>query len=271
MKYDVLFHIIGKDKFYRVWHQNEHDILIFFHTDGGSIVFGRECLPIKKGTLCFIPAKTFHYTAPSNPSTYERTKLTISPEMLCEIERCSHSLREEKTPSLMLRRVIYAEAPAEYYNEICDLFSDLRDDGESGLFVLSRIAEIFSLLIKFSKNEFPTGLDSFSECILYINEHLSERLTLTKIAEHAGLDNSYFCRLFKRKIGMSPMAYVQKTRIAHAKEMLLNTNRNITEIAELTGFSSVSLFCQTFKADTGITAFAYRNRYKGINSKVSNI
>lgn len=61
---------------------------------------------------------------------------------------------------------------------------------------------------------------------------------------------------------MSPMEYLQEYRLQKAIELLEDTNWNITEIAELTGFSTVSYFITFFKSKTGDTPLRYRQKQK---------
>ena len=82
MSYTLMYKITGKDMMYKIWHCSNCPMIIFTYSDGGNIVFADKLFPIKRGTLCYIGAKKFHYTMPDNPDSYVRSKLFCSNEVL---------------------------------------------------------------------------------------------------------------------------------------------------------------------------------------------
>ena len=97
-----------------------------------------------------------------------------------------------------------------------------------------------------------------SDSIAYINEHLTEALSLDDLAGQASLSPYYFSRLFKKETGFSPHSYVITTRISNAKFLLHSSDLSVKSICFATGFTSESSFCTTFKKETGMTPSEYR-------------
>lgn len=95
----------------------------------------------------------------------------------------------------------------------------------------------------------------------YIFTHLQERLLVSDIAEHVGLDESYFSKLFKKETGISAGQYIRSKKIEAAKDMLKHTNHSCLSIANFLSFSSQSHFIQTFKDHTGFTPEDYRREH----------
>jgi AraC family transcriptional regulator len=91
------------------------------------------------------------------------------------------------------------------------------------------------------------------QVIVYIDEHLAERLSLETIAQQIGISQFYFCHLFKQSMGVSPYQYLLQQRIERAKHLLLQTSPNIADIALAVGFSNQSHFTRQFKQVVGIT------------------
>jgi len=89
--------------------------------------------------------------------------------------------------------------------------------------------------------------------IVYIDEHLTEHLSLETIAQQIGISQFYFCHLFKQSMGISPYQYLLHQRIERAKPLLLQTKPNIADIALAVGFSNQSHFTRQFKQVVGIT------------------
>lgn len=96
------------------------------------------------------------------------------------------------------------------------------------------------------------------EAVSYINEHFTESITIEKLADHVGLSQYHFIRIFKKEIGFTPHEYIINTRIATAKYLLKNTQMSIKDICFSSGFSSESVFCSSFKRQTGMTPLQYR-------------
>jgi len=92
----------------------------------------------------------------------------------------------------------------------------------------------------------------------YMNAHLSEDVGLPELAACADLPAHYFCRMFRKTVGMPPYRYLVQQRIEKAKDLLVVTDKGITEIAFDLGFSSHAHFASTFKRLVGQTPSIFR-------------
>lgn len=99
------------------------------------------------------------------------------------------------------------------------------------------------------------------QCQDYIRYHLDERIALGELAQRVGLNASYLSTLFKRETGLSLTEYVQRERVATAKNMLKYSDHSATQIATALGFSSQSYFTRVFRQATGFTPTEYRRRF----------
>ena len=102
----------------------------------------------------------------------------------------------------------------------------------------------------------PAGI--IEDSVAYINDHLTQELSLEELAAQAALSPFYFSRLFKRETGFSPHQYVLATRINNAKFLLHSTGDSVKSICFTVGFTSESSFCTAFKKETGLTPSDYR-------------
>lgn len=101
-----------------------------------------------------------------------------------------------------------------------------------------------------------------TKALIYIEQNYHEQLTLQKVADYLGINKSYFCTTFKKVMKQSFCAYVQNFRIEKSKDLLINTNDSILNIALNTGFSSSSYFNNTFKKNVGQTPVEYRQSHQ---------
>jgi AraC-like DNA-binding protein len=77
------------------------------------------------------------------------------------------------------------------------------------------------------------------------------------LEKQVNMSASYFRKIFKRMIKVSPIRYLQSVRINKAKEFLVTERFTVNEVSELTGFSSPFYFDTVFKKETGMTPTDY--------------
>jgi AraC family transcriptional regulator len=92
----------------------------------------------------------------------------------------------------------------------------------------------------------------------YIEEHLSEPIALSTLAQLVRLSPYYFCRTFKQSFGVPPHRYHSNRRIERAKELLMERQRSVTDVALAVGFGETSSFSSAFRKATGLTPTDYQ-------------
>ena len=109
--------------------------------------------------------------------------------------------------------------------------------------------------------EYEAPVSSSRECIRlkhYIEANYNRDITLDTLAQFSHLNKYYLAHAFTRYFGRSPISYLCEVRIKASRELLASTDYSITEIAQLSGFSSQSYFAQCFRKYCRMTASAYR-------------
>jgi AraC-like DNA-binding protein len=96
----------------------------------------------------------------------------------------------------------------------------------------------------------------------YIDENLGRALSLDQISEEVHLSKFHLARLFREVEGMPPWRYVQQTRIEKAKELLLDEEKSLVEVALEAGFYDQSHLTNVFKKATGQTPGIFREERK---------
>jgi AraC-like DNA-binding protein len=84
-----------------------------------------------------------------------------------------------------------------------------------------------------------------------IRNQYCEPLTLESMAEAVHLSPSHFSHLFKQYYQTSPMQFLRNYRIEQVKKHLLTSDKSLTQIADLCGFSSIHVLSRVFKEVTG--------------------
>ena len=94
-------------------------------------------------------------------------------------------------------------------------------------------------------------------CIDYIYDHLSTRITMTDLSTATGLSESYISRLFKKETGYTVSEYILLKKIETAKSMLSYSDYSIAQISDALAFPSQSYFTKVFKKQCGKTPKQY--------------
>ena len=144
------------------------------------------------------------------------------------------------------------------------LFENEGQDPLSPGFVSVALAELM-LFITRCKNyeenvikEIDVNNRIMQEVATYIYNHYSERLILEDVAKKFNLSRSYLSKKFKSVTGFGFKEYIINVRIQHACELLLNTNKSITDIAFECGFNDSNYFGDAFRRTKDISPNKYR-------------
>jgi AraC-like DNA-binding protein/ligand-binding sensor protein len=94
----------------------------------------------------------------------------------------------------------------------------------------------------------------------FIDEHQSEDLSLAEVAKAVNCSTFYFCKMFKKATALHFTEYLARVRIEKAKNLLLNPNLRISEIAYEVGFQSLTHFNRVFRRLVGESPTEYRQK-----------
>lgn len=94
----------------------------------------------------------------------------------------------------------------------------------------------------------------------FIEQNHSEDLSLGAVAKAVNTSTFYFCKMFKKATGINFTEYVSRVRIEKSKNLLLNPNLRVSEIAYEVGFQSLTHFNRVFKKIIGQSPTEYRSQ-----------
>lgn len=164
----------------------------------------------------------------------------------------------------------YQIIDGEAYGRVFEsLIVHLHEEGynEESDFVNARLLELFYYLERDAKNNLscPASFDKnrnrfIPKAVDFIHENYHRRLTLEEMAKSVGYSPNYFHHVFTSVMGRTPQQYLLEERIRHAKLLLVQSDKTISEIAYECGFASQSHFSLRFKEMTYSTPGEYRQR-----------
>jgi len=94
----------------------------------------------------------------------------------------------------------------------------------------------------------------------FITDHQTEELSLEQVATAVHTSKFYFCKIFKKATGINFTDYLSRLRTERAKNLLLNPNLRVSEIAYEVGFQSLTHFNRVFKRILGRSPTEFRER-----------
>lgn len=132
----------------------------------------------------------------------------------------------------------YARALSYFYRIISEMVRE-RDEGRAGAAYM-RLKPALSMMY---------------------SGYMNPALSVSLLAEHIGVSDTYFRRIFERVMGERPLDFLNKLRISYAKEHLDSGLYMIESVAEMCGFSDSKYFATVFKRIVGISPSEYKRRH----------
>ena len=146
----------------------------------------------------------------------------------------------------------------------------LRFDLQSSAFEVTGVADemLNVIFTELESRQLYSG-DDLKKVLNYIDRNIKRGVTLDMAAAYVGMSASYFSKFFKKYMGVNFITYVTDRKIEAAKDMLVNTDRPVVNIAYDLSYSETNYFSKTFKKKVGVTPTEYREQH--LNDQVVKI
>lgn len=133
-------------------------------------------------------------------------------------------------------------------------------DPQKRVFLIRSVVSILrGALIPGSTGDVNFVIDRLFELL---QETLEENLSLDELAGRLHVSKYYLCHMFREKTGISIVRYRNARRISLAKELLMETDLPISDIAARTGFNTASYFIESFQKLEGLAPGKYRDLHR---------
>ncbi|GAB3642630.1 AraC family transcriptional regulator [Spirosoma arcticum] len=157
-------------------------------------------------------------------------------------------------------RVVFSNERISLFDRIYETF--LNGYSQSNLLFANLTLPYF--LVSFVLPEpFQRGLvrpssSPSNKAIGYMQQNLSNAITLDNIAQSANLSTSFFCRKFKQDTGYAPIEYFNHLRIQRACQLLHFSDLRVNEVAAQLGIDDPFYFSRLFRKQMGVSPAEYR-------------
>lgn len=156
------------------------------------------------------------------------------------------------------KQVFFPPADARIEQELAQLISGIRSATLTEVDCSQRIYRMLCHLL-FPQSAGAIETDGpVAQAMHYINAHLFEELSVSRVSRAVNLSPSHFSRLFRSSTGFSPHEYIVLHRIDEAKALLHSTSLSVKEIAFRVGYRSEVNFIASFTDKAGVSPSTFR-------------
>ncbi|PZD96292.1 AraC family transcriptional regulator [Paenibacillus sambharensis] len=254
-------------------HLHEWYELVYIYTGSGSFFVDRTLYDMRQGDLFLLPSNTIHRSLPDPHDRIISTAIFFSGALVQQPAlgeaftylRCFEHARKRQSYRLRLQ----SDDQRQLEQWIDAIHSEHKQQltgyRQAVLLLLQQI------LLFINRQVAPAGSELSTEHVIrplwmrsmlqYIDENPSGQLGLNELARRAAVTPAHFSRVFKQLTGMNVTEYVTAKRVILAKELLIATDDNVSQIAERCGFESLPHFHRMFKKVSGMTPSAYKRSH----------
>lgn len=181
----------------------------------------------------------------------------------------------EKEDSYYIRHFIDKSSALQYFignqsSQLSDIFDNIFSEFHSSeantiLYMRAYILQLIAFMHRYKLIKEPDShllgkLESIKPVIKYIANHYTDKIYIEDVALTININKFQLCKLFKSITGGSVVEYINFVRLHRATDMLLNSDKTVTEIAYSCGFSSIQYFNNIFNKNLGCSPKKFRSR-----------
>lgn len=227
--------------------------LLYTESGSGTLATEEDSFTLTPGTLAFIDCRQKHKVViRQSPWTYKVFFLTGNPaaylyDLIIKKYGCIHTISlGSDIPDLIKKFFAQLVKHPERYFLMSKFILDI---------LLETIME--KTLTEDSANPIPDYLISIKN---NFDGNYQKNYTLATLEQEYRISRYRICREFTEYFNLSPIQYLNRRRIAVAKEALIETDRRINEIGRMVGIENTNHFIRLFKKQTGVTPLDFRRK-----------
>lgn len=236
----------------------------------GQHTLGYDELPdLHQATQELLPEKLSEYTdfLVGYLQTFNRKNVA---ETLCRLENYLYEVQNDISEIKLFLTDLYLRIKEKInlvYNTVTIPFptnSTVIDFIEKKYYmyeIIQFLSEQFEMIMNATGN--PSRNSVLDDILYYIDHNYQNNIKLESIAPLFGYNSAYLGKIFNKTVGESFNSYVDHMRIEHSKELLLQNNLKVYEIAEKVGYRNVDYFHKKFRKYVGESPAEFRKKNGG--------
>ena len=255
---DLPFYVItfgiAKDEIKVDWEEAAKSYLVYSISGCGRAYIDGKWVDMPEGSLLYIPPQLRVQYEPIDENRWSTAYITFSGKF---------------AESILPQKPFVIEGDHSY---IYDAVNSLYEKYGQEDFYESVGSELYYILLKLRRlTGNSRSLSAYGQgtkgdvlrSLKHITEQFTQDLSVSQLAETCGVSEEYYCKVFKRLVGTTPVSHINSLRITRACDMLSkDPSRRIEEIAKDCGFNYISYFNRVFKKETGVSPRVFREKSK---------
>lgn len=261
--------IEGRDDNMSCSHFHEFYELYYLESGARTYIINDVEYKVEPGSIVLLPPYTMHHSFSPRGIPFCRLLVYFSKDAI-EAKIYNHLLHTQGVFTLrnsqqtseihrMLETVLNESSEKNMYSEL---------SAKSALSLA-----LVMLLRNGSRNEKEVKDDKITLILRYLADHYMDEITLDDLCEKFYISKFFLCRQFKKYTKTTVLEYLSTVRVLNAQRLFMESDKNLSDIANLVGFNSLGNFERTFKKITGSTPRnslkMYRIKKTGSNNRGS--
>lgn len=262
-----------------------HDFWELICVDKGEtdVQAGDRIVSMKRGSILFHKPNEYHNVLPNGHVAPNLIVISFACDSPCMDAFRDQLLTIQETEATLLAQIIsetrnaFAGRMDDPYQELLVKLPAPAAFGAEQLIRHALEALIISLYRRYFANTVqvrpyrqlgaPVKNETCNRVIRYMEEHISEQLSITQICRDNLTGRSRLQKLFHENCGRGIIDYFNHMKIDAAKQMIRDNHLNFTEISDRLGYASVHYFSRQFKQLTGMTPSEYATSIRLLSEK----
>ncbi len=249
------------------WHM-EYEI-IWIRQGDMQFTLNESVVNAHTGDVIFVRDGVIHGGTPGSKDTIYDCVVFDMKSLLAGNHIFKETIEDILQHNILINKYMPVDTP-HISAAIREMFLEIPDDCNGyELIITGMLYAFFGFALQYKLYHYPNSPDTLKKnrkrlsqlkktfALIDSSYHLP--LTLSDLADAAGLSPNYFCRFFKKITQQNPIDYLNSYRMEIACIKLSRTNDSITDIAFACGFNDLSYFIKMFRRYKGISPLKYRN------------
>ena len=240
-------------------HFHEDYEIFFLETGNRKWFVDKNIFTLNSNEILLIKPNQLHQNSFNTARNYSRHILYLTPQLMKSLQKENPSLKT-------CTDTFFFHLSESNYNKAIELLIKIKEEiNTQDVFspdsIKNIVAELLFFIHRNNENVFESITKSdirLQSTITYIHQNYNKHIKIESCAKIACMSVSHYSREFHRITSYTFKEYCNKIRIDKACELLINTNKSISQISQEVGFSSECYFSVAFKSITTLTPSSYR-------------
>lgn len=275
--FPLMVHIIDTDTHLRerlVCHWHEEVELLVVTAGSAAFRIDARSYPVQAGDALFVNSNCLHAATTAENKPFRFFAVVFQPVVLGSC--VEDGISQKYVAPVLDGRTCFPEhirPDTVWGQQVCSLLEQIRDayvqqEKAFDLLIKAKLQELWYLLYLHAETvQEPSAAQCdyrvarMKAILSYLQRHYRQKITLPELATAFQMSEGQFCRFFKSMMKMSAVEYLNACRIRESGLLLQETDKEIGEIAGLSGFNNISYFNKVFRRYMHCSPSAFRREH----------